>query len=146
MITWADSKDVKIYDLSQREVISIIPKQNTELNPNDTPASFLWNSSKSLVIGWGDFVQVCAIKLRQGAAKIEIQQMFKTEFLIAGLTPIGSDLLVMAFEPNCKPSMRILTPEVTQYGEKCCDTLTMRGYSNYTGQHYKVDHIFRILQ
>ena len=105
LITWADTKDVKVFDLVQREVISIIPKQNAELNAAEIPASFLWNDKKMLIIGWGDFVQICAIKMRQGSPKIEIQQMFKTEFLIAGLTPIADELLVMAFEPRSKPSM-----------------------------------------
>lgn len=138
LITWADTKDVKVFDLVQREVISIIPKQNAELSATEVPANFLWNDKKMLIIGWGDFVQVCAIKMRQGSPKIEIQQMFKTDFLIAGLTPIADELLVMAFEARGKPSMRIIVPEVTQYSEKCCDTLTIRGYSNYTGENYRL--------
>jgi hypothetical protein len=133
LITWADNKDIKVFDLAQREVISIIPKQNGDLDPGDMSARFLWTEKKTLVIGWGDFVQVCAIKMRQGSPKIEIQQMFKTDFYIAGITPIGDELLIMAFEPKEKPSVRIIVPEVTQYTEKACDTLTMRGYSNYMG-------------
>ena len=108
------------------------------MKPDSTPCDFIWTDDKQLLVGWGDFVQICAIKMRQGTPKVEIQQMFKTEFLIAGLCRINKELLILAFEPHEKPSMRIITSEVTQYAEKCCDIVTMRGYSNFTGEHYKL--------
>lgn len=73
--------------------------------------------------------------MRQGTPKVEIQQMFKTEFLIAGLSRINQELLILAFEAHEKPSIRIIASEVTQYAEKSCDIVTMRG---------RVVNIFRI--
>ena len=64
------------------KVISIIPRQSSELNSKHFRANFFWSSKNQLVIGWGDYVQVCQIKNRAGTRKVEIQKMCKTDFKV----------------------------------------------------------------
>ena len=94
-LVWADDKDVKIFDLNKREVISIIPRQNAELNPSHFKCNFIWTKTHNLVIAWGDYVQICQIKNRAGTKKVEIQKMCNTSFLCSGINQIGEDLIVL---------------------------------------------------
>ena len=96
-LVWADDKDVKIFDLNKREVISIIPRQNAELNPNHFKCNFIWTKTHNLVIAWGDYVQICQIKNRAGTKKVEIQKMCNTSFLCSGINQIGDDLIILRY-------------------------------------------------
>ena len=58
-IIWADYKDIKIFDMNKRETISIIPRQNSELNPQHFKCNFFWNQKQELIIAWGDYIQIC---------------------------------------------------------------------------------------
>ena len=135
-IVWADAKDVKIFDLSKREVISIIPRQSSSLNSAHFRASFVWNAKHQLIIAWGDYVQICQIKNRAGTRKVEIQKMCQTSFKCSGISQMGDDLLVLSYEHDAKPAVRIITPHVSDYDEVAFDTLTMRDYGSFKSSDY----------
>ena len=135
-IVWADTKDVKIFDLGKREVISIIPRQSSGLNSSHFRANFFWNDKNQLIIAWGDYVQICQIKNRAGTRKVEIQKMCQTTFKCSGVSQLGDDLMILSYEEDLKPAVRIITPNVSNYDEVAFDTLTMREYTNFKSRDY----------
>ncbi|MGH0156329.1 UNVERIFIED_CONTAM: hypothetical protein FKN15_066646 [Acipenser sinensis] len=64
LIAWANSVGVKIYDISTRQRITNVLRDNASLRPDMYPCSLCWKDSTTLVIGWGTSVKICAVKER----------------------------------------------------------------------------------
>ncbi|MGH0121102.1 UNVERIFIED_CONTAM: hypothetical protein FKN15_070771 [Acipenser sinensis] len=57
LIAWANSVGVKIYDISTRQRITNVLRDNASLRPDMYPCSLCWKDSTTLVIGWGTSVK-----------------------------------------------------------------------------------------
>ena len=117
-------------------LIEYIPKPLKGLNASHFRANFIWNEKHQLIIAWGDYVQICQIKNRAGTRKVEIQKMCQTGFKCSGISQLGDDLLVLSYEDDSKPAVRIITPNVSDYDEVAFDTLTMRDYGAFKSRDY----------
>ena len=62
--------------------------------------------------------------------------MCQTGFKCSGISQLGDDLLVLSYEDDSKPAVRIITPNVSDYEEVAFDTLTMRDYSAFKSRDY----------
>lgn len=136
-LTWADSYEVKVFDMNSREIISIISRQSL-CDDKDYSCNFTWSTRTTLVIGWADCIQICGVKQRQGSTKIEIQKIIQTDFRITSLIPIGSnEMIISSVTPRSKPSVKIIElQEGSDYLEHCDDQVTVRAYSTFTSKDY----------
>lgn len=50
---------VKIYDISSKQRITNVLRDNTSLRPDMYPCSLCWKDNTTLIIGWGSSVKVC---------------------------------------------------------------------------------------
>lgn len=55
---------VKIYDISTRQRITNVLRDNASLRPDMYPCSLCWKDSTTLVIGWGTSVKVALNKVK----------------------------------------------------------------------------------
>ena len=62
--------------------------------------------------------------------------MCQTGFKCSGISQLGDDLLVLSYEDDSKPAVRIITPNVSDYDEVAFDTLTMRDYGAFKSRDY----------
>ena len=62
--------------------------------------------------------------------------MCQTGFKCSGISQFGDDLLVLSYEDDSKPAVRIITPNVSDYDEVAFDTLTMRDFGAFKSRDY----------
>lgn len=54
---------VKIYDISSKQRITNVLRDNSSLRPDMYPCSLCWKDNTTLIIGWGSSVKVCLFSL-----------------------------------------------------------------------------------
>ncbi|KAH7276323.1 hypothetical protein KP509_39G002800 [Ceratopteris richardii] len=169
LIAWANDVGVKIYDTASNQRLTYIKR------PQDSPRAELirphlvWQDDTYLVIGWGNSVNVAAIRTHDsdksvpnksqahsGSKYVEIVANFQTEYHISGISPYEDALVVLAYLPVNEtklpetqdgiPSKQVHAqrPEVRiiswQNEERTRDALPIHGYEHYKAKDYALAH------
>lgn len=53
------SQGVKIYDISTKQRITNVLRDNVSLRPDMYPCSLCWKDNTTLIVGWGTSIKVC---------------------------------------------------------------------------------------
>ncbi|KAG8515093.1 Vacuolar protein sorting-associated protein 41 [Galemys pyrenaicus] len=100
----AAERGVKIFDITSKQRITNVPRDDISLRPDMYPCSLCWKDSVTLIIGWGTSVKICSVKERHASEMrdlpsryVEIVSQFETEFYISGLAPLCDQLVVLSY-------------------------------------------------
>ncbi|XP_070565310.1 vacuolar protein sorting-associated protein 41 homolog [Ptychodera flava] len=159
-IAWANDLGVKIYDVSSKRRITFIARDHDpSLRPEIYRCHLCWRDDITLLIGWADRIKICKVKERaQNDARdlpnryVEIVSMFKTDFYVCGIAPLGESLVIMSYvtdgpkqedekEGARRPQLRIIDPKMDDFEEISCDALSIRGFHEYRPNDYHLEHI-----
>uniref|UniRef100_A0A674CTS8 Vacuolar protein sorting-associated protein 41 homolog n=1 Tax=Salmo trutta TaxID=8032 RepID=A0A674CTS8_SALTR len=157
-IQWrANLIGVKIYDISTKQRITNVLRDNVSLRPDMYPCSLCWKDNSTLIIGWGSSVKICAVKERDHAEMrdlpsryVEIVSAFETEFFISGLAPLADQLVNLYFvkensdhmeeEFRARPRLDIIQPLPEGFEEISSDALTVRNFQENECRDYRLEH------
>nr|KAF6470533.1 VPS41 subunit of HOPS complex [Molossus molossus] len=67
LIAWANNMGVKIFDITTKQRITNVPRDDISLRPDMYPCSLCWKDSVTLIIGWGTSVKICSVKERHAS-------------------------------------------------------------------------------
>uniref|UniRef100_A0A8C9T983 Vacuolar protein sorting-associated protein 41 homolog n=1 Tax=Scleropages formosus TaxID=113540 RepID=A0A8C9T983_SCLFO len=153
LIAWSNAVGVKIYDISTKQRITNVLRDNTSLRPDMYPCSLCWKDSATLIIGWGTSVKICAVKERDPtelrdlpSRYVEIVSAFDTEFYICGLAPLADQLVVLYYvkeneeEIRARPRLDIVQPLPEVCEEISSDALTVRHFQQNECRDYCLEH------
>uniref|UniRef100_A0A8C8GDY0 Vacuolar protein sorting-associated protein 41 homolog n=1 Tax=Oncorhynchus tshawytscha TaxID=74940 RepID=A0A8C8GDY0_ONCTS len=157
LIAWANNVGVKIYDISTKQRITNVFRDNISLRSDMYPCSLCWKDNSTLIIGWGSSVKICAVKERDHAEMrdlpsryVEIVSAFETEFFISGLAPLADQLVNLYFvkensdhveeEFRARPRLDIIQPLPDGFEEISSDALTVRNFQENECRDYRLEH------
>uniref|UniRef100_A0AAR2L1P8 Vacuolar protein sorting-associated protein 41 homolog n=1 Tax=Pygocentrus nattereri TaxID=42514 RepID=A0AAR2L1P8_PYGNA len=154
LIAWANSVGVKIYDISSKQRITNVLRDNTSLRPDMYPCSLCWKDNTTLIIGWGSSIKMCAVKERDPteirdlpSRYVEIVSAFETEFFISGLAPLADQLVTLYFVKEnsehmfrARPRLDIIQPLPESCEEISSDALTVRNFQENECRDYRLEH------
>uniref|UniRef100_A0A3P8ZP99 Vacuolar protein sorting-associated protein 41 homolog n=1 Tax=Esox lucius TaxID=8010 RepID=A0A3P8ZP99_ESOLU len=157
LIAWANNVGVKIYDISTKQRITNVLRDNVSLRPDMYPCSLCWKDNTTLIVGWGSSIKICAVKERDHAEMrdlpsryVEIVSAFETEFFISGLAPLADQLVTLYFvketsdhmeeEFRARPRLDIIQPLAEGCEEISSDALTVRNFQENECRDYRLEH------
>uniref|UniRef100_I3JFU8 Vacuolar protein sorting-associated protein 41 homolog n=1 Tax=Oreochromis niloticus TaxID=8128 RepID=I3JFU8_ORENI len=157
LIAWANNVGVKIYDISTKQRITNVLRDNVSLRPDMYPCSLCWKDNTTLIVGWGSSIKICAVKERNPTEMrdlpsryVEIVSAFETEFFICGLAPLADQLVTLFFvkensdqmdEELCaRPRLDIIQPLPESCEEISSDALTVRNFQDNECRDYRLEH------
>ncbi|CAG5117731.1 unnamed protein product, partial [Candidula unifasciata] len=158
-IAWANNNGVKVYDVSSKTKITKIDKDH-DMRPELCVCQLVWRDTKTLLIGWGDRVKICVVKEQNKADMkenlptryVEIIAMFTTDFLICGIAPLATNIVVLSYDKlgekqeggryvASRPHLQILEPHMKSFEEISNDALSIRGFQEYRCNDYHLESI-----
>ncbi|XP_014389863.1 PREDICTED: vacuolar protein sorting-associated protein 41 homolog, partial [Myotis brandtii] len=157
LIAWANNMGVKIFDITSKQRITNVPRDDISLRPDMYPCSLCWKDSVTLIIGWGTSVKICSVKERHASEMrdlpsryVEIVSQFETEFYISGLAPLCDQLVVLSYvkevsekterEYCARPRLDIIQPLSEACEEISSDALTVRGFQENECRDYHLEY------
>ncbi|XP_059840611.1 vacuolar protein sorting-associated protein 41 homolog isoform X1 [Hypanus sabinus] len=157
LIAWSNSAGVKIYDVSSKQRITNIARDNTDFRPDMYLCSLCWKDNLTLIIGWATSVKVCVVKERDPTdlrdlpnRYVEIVSAFESEFYICGLAPLGERLVLLMYvkesleqkdnEHCARPRLDIIHHLPDTYEEISSDALSVRGFQENECRDYSLEH------
>ncbi|KAF4020235.1 hypothetical protein G4228_012017, partial [Cervus hanglu yarkandensis] len=150
-------KGVKIFDITSKQRITNVPRDDISLRPDMYPCSLCWKDNVTLIIGWGTSVKICSVKERHASEMrdlpnryVEIVSQFETEFYISGLAPLCDQLVVLSYvkevsekterEYCARPRLDIIQPLSETCEEISSDALTVRGFQENECRDYHLEY------
>ena len=158
-IAWANDVGVKIYDCQSKQRITYINRDDGSPRPELYRCNLCWRDNRTLLIGWGNSVKVCAVKERPKkdvrdlpSLYVEITHMTSVDFFIAGIAPVETNQIVLlCYLTNVesentaykRPQLRIMStvPDTHKIEETSLDELNMRGWEQYRCNDYRLEHV-----
>ncbi|KAG7231171.1 hypothetical protein INR49_012002 [Caranx melampygus] len=157
LIAWANNVGVKIYDISTKQRITNVLRDNVSLRPDMYPCSLCWKDNTTLIVGWGTSIKICVVKERNPTEMrdlpsryVEIVSAFETEFFISGLAPLADQLVTLFFvkensdhmdeEFRARPRLDIIQPLPESCEEISSDALTVRNFQDNECRDYRLEH------
>ncbi|XP_073011981.1 vacuolar protein sorting-associated protein 41 homolog [Typha latifolia] len=170
LIAWANDAGVKVYDMANNLRITFIERPKGSPRPELLLPHLVWQDDTLLVIGWGTYVKIAAIRANpsQGAngvqknisisstKYVDIVASFQTSYYISGIAPYGDALVVLAYIPeeengekdfsSTVPSRQgtAQRPEVRivtwKNDELTTDALPVHGFEHYKAKDYALAH------
>uniref|UniRef100_A0A669EYU8 Vacuolar protein sorting-associated protein 41 homolog n=1 Tax=Oreochromis niloticus TaxID=8128 RepID=A0A669EYU8_ORENI len=154
LIAWANNVGVKIYDISTKQRITNVLRDNVSLRPDMYPCSLCWKDNTTLIVGWGSSIKICAVKERNPTEMrdlpsryVEIVSAFETEFFICGLAPLADQLVTLFFVKEnsdqmlcARPRLDIIQPLPESCEEISSDALTVRNFQDNECRDYRLEH------
>lgn len=157
-ISWATEHNVRIYDVSQRAIITVIKRDHdTKLRRDLYSCCMFWKNDTTLLMGWGDSVKVCEVKQRPQVIPydpdlpdkyVEISCMFSIEYSVCGIASIQeSNLVLLVMDKDnfqtsgsTTPQLMIVKPIASfDYQELSSDILSPKGYQHYQPHDYHLE-------
>lgn len=155
-VAWSSSIGVRVYDMMARCSLGLIKWEEHPGKPIDKfRCNLRWADSRTLLIGWVDTVRVCVIRKRSAmelANKnlpeylVDPVSTFQTEFYISGIAPLDHQLVLLGCskEPDqdgksYRPQLYIVEYRDNDCTDICTDSLSLRGYKDYTVNDYHLD-------
>ncbi|XP_017034710.1 vacuolar protein sorting-associated protein 41 homolog [Drosophila kikkawai] len=154
-VAWASHLGVRVYDLNEKCSLGLmkweLPSQGKRLE--NFRCHLRWSNKHTLLIGWVDTIRICAIRRRNSieAASsnlpdyiVDPVSTFQTSFYICGLAPMASSqLVVLGYRKEKSANFKALRPvlcviehKMNTSEEICTDSLTLRGFEEYTVNDY----------
>ncbi|ELW70396.1 Vacuolar protein sorting-associated protein 41 like protein [Tupaia chinensis] len=157
LIAWANNMGVKIFDITSKQRITNVPRDDISLRPDMYPCSLCWKDTVTLIIGWGTSVKICSVKERHAnemrdlpSRYVEIVSQFETEFYISGLAPLCDQLVILSYvkevsekterEYCARPRLDIIQPLSETCEEISSDALTVRGFQENECRDYHLEY------
>ncbi|KAF2904559.1 hypothetical protein ILUMI_01606 [Ignelater luminosus] len=155
-IAWSSDIGVRVYDINARCSLGLIKWEN---NPGVSTEKFRcnlrWADARTLLIGWVDTVRVCIIRKRSSIELgnrdlpeylVDPISTFQTEFYISGIAPLDHQLVLLGFPKEVDANQKSLRPQLyiveyrdNDYVDICTDSLSLRGYEEYTVNDYHLE-------
>ncbi|KAH9500097.1 Vacuolar protein sorting-associated protein 41 [Bulinus truncatus] len=155
-IAWVNDKGVKVFDMTTKTKITRIDKDNNMRN-DLCICQLVWRDARTLLIGWGDKIKICVVKEAAKTAEslarfVEITHMFTTDFVICGLAPLATNIVVLSCEKTAiqgeagitqteRPHLQIVEPHNRTYDEISNDALSIRGFQLVRCNDYHLECI-----
>lgn len=158
-IAWASDIGVRVYDVVARRSLGLIKwEQHEGLSNEKFRCNLRWADARTLLIGWVNTVRVCVIRRRNNSELanrdlaeflVDPLSTFRTNFYISGIariSPMEHQLVLLGFPRKLDDNNKSLRPQLYiveyrdhDYTEICMDTLTLRGYQEYSVNDYHLD-------
>ncbi|EDV54271.2 uncharacterized protein Dere_GG21404 [Drosophila erecta] len=158
-IAWASHIGVRVYDLNERCSLGLIKWEvPSEERLENFRCHLRWSNNHTLLIGWVDTIRVCVIRKRDSieasTGKLPVYivdpiSTFQTTFYVCGLAPLSvKQLVVLGYRKEKSSSFKALRPvlcvieyKMNNSEEICTDSLTLRGFEEYTVNDYSLGGI-----
>ncbi|KAI8819466.1 uncharacterized protein EV422DRAFT_497948 [Fimicolochytrium jonesii] len=165
-IAWANEAGVKIYDVAAQQKFAYVDRPPNSPRADLFRCHLVWKSDTQLLIGWADSVKLCVIKERSKmdissglpSRYVEIVCQFRTEFIISGIAPFDTDIVLLAYMADMTafknvdviqsgpakrskakpPEIHIVTPTGQTVAT---DVLSLFGYELYNANDYRLEYL-----
>ncbi|ALC40404.1 lt [Drosophila busckii] len=155
-VAWTSHLGVRVFDLSEKCSLGLM---KWEVPPQARLENFRchmqWSNPNTLLIGWVDTIRICVIRKRNAieAASgnlpgyiVDPVSTFQTSFYICGLAPLAANqLVVLGYRKERSANYKALRPvlcvieyKMNSCEEVCTDSLTLRGFEEYTVNDYSL--------
>ncbi|XP_015836358.1 vacuolar protein sorting-associated protein 41 homolog isoform X2 [Tribolium castaneum] len=155
-IAWSSNIGVRVYDITARCSLGLIKwEEHPGISIDKFRCNLRWADSRTLLIGWVDTVRVCVIRKRSNFEManrdlpeflVDPVSTFQTEFYICGIAPLDHQLVLLGFPKELDENQKSLRPQLyiveyrdNDYSDVCTDSLSLRGYEEYTVNDYHLD-------
>ncbi|XP_064554035.1 vacuolar protein sorting-associated protein 41 homolog [Drosophila montana] len=156
LVAWASHLGVRVYDLSEKCSLGLMKWEvPAQARLENFRCHLRWSNTNTLLIGWVDTIRICVIRKRNTIEAsssnlpgfvVDPVSTFQTTFYVCGLAPLAaSQLVVLGYRKDRSPNYKALRPVlcVIEYKmntceEVCTDSLTLRGFEEYTVNDYSL--------
>ncbi|XP_066257925.1 vacuolar protein sorting-associated protein 41 homolog [Euwallacea similis] len=152
----SSSIGVRVYDMNARCSLGLIKwEEHPGVLIDKFRCNLRWANSRTLLIGWVDTVRVCIIRKRSNVELavralpeylVDPVSTFQTEFYISGIAPLDQQLVLLGVpkeqdenNKSLRPQLYIVEYKDNDYSDICTDSLTLRGYQEYSVNDYHLD-------
>ncbi|KAF5292644.1 hypothetical protein FQR65_LT11196 [Abscondita terminalis] len=152
-VAWSSDIGVRVYDLNARCSLGLIKWDGISIDK--FRCNLRWADARTLLIGWVDTVRVCIVRKRNSIELgnrdlpeylVDPVSTFQTEFYISGIAPLDNQLVLLGFPKELDSNHKSMRPQLyvveyrdSDYIEVCMDSLSLRGYEEYTVNDYHLD-------
>uniref|UniRef100_A0A0A1WFZ4 Vacuolar protein sorting-associated protein 41 homolog n=1 Tax=Zeugodacus cucurbitae TaxID=28588 RepID=A0A0A1WFZ4_ZEUCU len=155
-VAWASYLGVRVYDLNEKCSLGLMKwEEPVNARLENFRCNFRWSNATTLLIGWVDTIRICVIRKRNSievASRdlpgfiVDPISTFQTTFYISGLAPLTSNQLVVlgcpkekdAERKSLRPVLCVMEYKLNSSEEICTDSLSLRGYQEYTVNDYSL--------
>ncbi|KAL1502552.1 hypothetical protein ABEB36_007677 [Hypothenemus hampei] len=147
---------VRVYDMNARCSLGLIKwEDHPSVSIDKFRCNLRWTNSRTLLIGWVDTVRVCVIRKRSNIEMavrtlpeylVDPVSTFQTEFYISGIAPLDQQLVLLGVpkeqdenNKSLRPQLYIIEYKDNDYSDICTDSLTLRGYQEYSVNDYHLE-------
>ncbi|KAK4877794.1 hypothetical protein RN001_010300 [Aquatica leii] len=155
-VAWSSDIGVRVYDLNARCSLGLIKWESQHgVLVDKFRCNLRWADARTLLIGWVDTVRVCIIRKRNSIELgnrdlpeylVDPVSTFQTEFYISGIAPLDNQLVLLGFPKEFDSNQKSLRPQLyiveyrdSDYVDICTDSLSLRGYEEYTVNDYHLE-------
>ncbi|KAF5291751.1 hypothetical protein FQA39_LY14239 [Lamprigera yunnana] len=155
-VAWSSDIGVRVYDLNNRCSLGLIKWESQHgASVDKFRCNLRWADARTLLIGWVDTVRVCIIRKRSSVELgnrdlpeylVDPVSTFQTEFYISGIAPLDNQLVLLGFSKEFDANHKSLRPQLyiveyrdSDYVDICTDSLSLRGYEEYTVNDYHLE-------
>ncbi|XP_055903416.1 vacuolar protein sorting-associated protein 41 homolog [Eupeodes corollae] len=153
-VAWASYLGVRVYDLNEKCSLGLMKwEQPHNAKLENFRCNFRWSNATTLLIGWVDTIRICVIRKRTALGIstrdepgfiVDPVSTFQTSFYICGLAPLtANQLVVLGYSKEKDSNRKALRPvlcvmdyKFNNSEEVCTDSLSLRGYEEYTVNDY----------
>ncbi|CAD6996770.1 unnamed protein product [Ceratitis capitata] len=155
-VAWASYLGVRVYDLNEKCSLGLMKwEEPVNARLENFRCNFRWSNATTLLIGWVDTIRICVIR-RRNSIEVASRDLpgfivdpistFQTTFYISGLAPLTSNQLVVlgcpkekdAERKSLRPVLSVMEYKLNSSEEICTDSLSLRGYQEYTVNDYSL--------
>ncbi|XP_043470755.1 vacuolar protein sorting-associated protein 41 homolog [Leptopilina heterotoma] len=155
-VAWASTTGVRVYDLNSRCSLGLFTwPRSPETIPEHYRCNLRWSDDRTLLIGWVDTVRICQIKKRSSLEManrdlpeyvVDPVSTFQVDFYISGIAPLENQLVLLGCSKilddegkSLRPTLHIVEPKYQDFSTVCVNSLTLRGYKEYSCNDYHLD-------
>ncbi|XP_050315516.1 vacuolar protein sorting-associated protein 41 homolog [Anthonomus grandis grandis] len=155
-LAFSSNIGVRVYDMNARCSLGLIKwEEHPSISIDKFRCNLRWADSRTLLIGWVDTVRVCVIRKRSNIELavrafpeylVDPVSTFQTEFYISGIAPLDQQLVLLGVpkeqdenNKSLRPQLYIVEYKDNDYSDICTDSLTLRGYAEYTVNDYHLE-------
>ncbi|XP_030754784.1 vacuolar protein sorting-associated protein 41 homolog [Sitophilus oryzae] len=155
-LAWSSNIGVRVYDMNARCSLGLIKwEEHPGISIEKFRCNLRWADSRTLLIGWVDTVRVCVIRKRSNIELanralpeylVDPVSTFQTEFYISGIAPLDHQLVLLGIPKELDENNKSLRPQLyiveykdNDYTDNCTDSLSLRGYEEYSVNDYHLD-------
>ncbi|XP_030887512.1 vacuolar protein sorting-associated protein 41 homolog [Leptonychotes weddellii] len=151
LIAWANNMGVKIFDITSKQRITNVPRDDISLRPDMYPCSLCWKDSVTLIIGWGTSVKICSVKERHASEMRDLPSRYveigKPSRNVRRQKRIhfskGKPKIMFVFREReycARPRLDIIQPLSETCEEISSDALTVRGFQENECRDYHLEY------